>query len=267
MNIKEKNLVKKIGLFLIFFCAIVTLTSIALKLGAIVNATTIGFSFLILVVISAVFAGLGVALATSITATLFFNYYFFPPIGTFRIYDSHNWVALFAFLFTSIVISRLTASAHQNAHKAEVLDTSLLKLKEFTSWLLSSPQELLTLSGIAENAVRIFSLEYCSIHVYAEGKWHHFTGTYIGDLSKKVADSLKVTKDHPTSVMELVEEQGLHVRYSQIRTGTEALALLAVKSNYFPIEVIDTLASIIGIVLIEALNETSIAKTGSSQKI
>jgi K+-sensing histidine kinase KdpD len=82
-------------------------------------------------VLSAVLAGLGVAVVTSIVATLLFNYFFFPPVGTFAIADFHNWVALFAFLFTSIVISRLTSSALENIRKAEKLEMIGSRMKVF----------------------------------------------------------------------------------------------------------------------------------------
>jgi len=215
----QRTILKKIILAAVFFGAIVIVNAVALRLGEIVNATTVAFAFLIIVVGSAVFAGLTVAVIISIVATLFFNYFYLPPIGRFIIYDSHNWVALFTFLFTSVVISRLTASANENRHKANDLQVTLARLKEFSSWLLLIPRHTMTLSAIAEGAVRIFSLDYCSIHVYAEGRWHHFSGTSIGNLSRNVADSLKIPQDHPTDLLELAEEQSLGVRYSRIRTS------------------------------------------------
>jgi K+-sensing histidine kinase KdpD len=256
LTIDQWTILKKIILCLLFICSIIVITRIAVHFGGIVNPTTVGFLFLIVVVMSAIFAGLLVAVITSIVATMFFNYFFFPPIGTFVIYDLHNWVAVFALLFTSVVISRLTASANENRHKAHQLEFTLSRLKEFGSWLLSMSKETVTLSGIAEGAVRIFSLEYCSIHVYAEGKWHHFSGTSIGDLSRDVAESLKNPQDHPTDLVELAEEQSLGVRYSRIRTSDQYIAVLVVKSSYLSTQAIDSIASIIGIVLNEALRET-----------
>jgi K+-sensing histidine kinase KdpD len=254
-----RTILKKIILGVLFLGAIVIVNAIALRFGEIVNETTVAFAFLIIVVASAIFAGLVAAVVVSIVATLFFNYFYLPPIGRFIIYDSHNWVALFTFLFTSVVISRLTASANENRHKANDLEFTLGRLKEFGSWLLLMPKDNMTLSAIAEGAVRIFSLEYCSIHVYAEGKWHHFSGTSIGELSRDVADSLKNPQDHPTDLVELAEEQSLGVRYSRIRTSEQYLAVLVVKSSYLTSQALDSIASIIGIVLNEALRETHLS--------
>lgn len=255
----QRVILKKIILCLLFLCCIVLITRIALQLGGeILNPTTVGFMFLIIVVLSAVFAGLIVAVIISIVATLFFNYFFFPPIGTLRIYDLHNWISVFALLFTSVVISRLTASANENRHKADNLELTLGRLKEFGSWLLLVPRETITLSEIAEAAVRIFSLRYCSIHVYAEGKWHHFSGTSVGELSREIADNLKNPKDHPTDLLELAEEQSLGVRYSRIRSDAEPIAVLVVKSDYLTREAIDAMASMIGMFLTDSLKNSNV---------
>ena len=44
----------------------------------------------------------------SIAATLTFNFFFLPPVGSFTIADPQNWVALFSFLTTSLIASRLS---------------------------------------------------------------------------------------------------------------------------------------------------------------
>ena len=49
---------------------------------------------------------------------LCFNYFFLPPIGTFTIADPQNWVALFAFLATSLTASQLSARAKRRTKEA-----------------------------------------------------------------------------------------------------------------------------------------------------
>ena len=254
-----KTLFRVIGFSLLFFCGLIIITKVALALGGtIANLATVGFSFLILVALSALFGGVQVAIVTSIAATLFFNYYFFPPIGTFYIADRHNWITLFAFLFTSVLISRLTATVRENAKMAEDLKQALAGIKEFGEWMISQPMEFVTLSSIAEAAVRIFRLEYCSIHVYAEGKWHHFSGTAIGDLNRQIAEGLKITTDHPTGILELAEEQVLGVRYAPIRTDKDSVGILVVRSNYLRDTAIPAIASMIGVMLVESMKDKTL---------
>ena len=57
-----------------------------------VNATTIGFAYLLLVLVIATIWGFLEALAASIVATLSFNFFFLPPVGKLTIADPQNWI-------------------------------------------------------------------------------------------------------------------------------------------------------------------------------
>lgn len=251
----HRAVIKRFALILGFACAILAGTWIASKFGAVANAPTAAFSFLILVLLSAFVGDLAVAITTSVVATLCFNYFFLPPIGTFTIAAFDDWISLAAFLLTAVAISRLTSSALENSRKVADLDKALSQLKQFGAWLLATPQDRFTLSGIAEEALRIFALEYCSIHVYTEGKWHQFTGSAASDLSREVSSRLKALGDHPTNLMELVEENALGVRYMQINQGSSPLALLAVKGRALPAGAFGAMANMIGVCLMQIVKE------------
>lgn len=75
------------------------------------NHTTVALSYLLVVLFVAASSSLWVAIATSTVAMLAFNFFFFPPVGTFTIADPQNWIALFVFLAVSLVASRLSALA------------------------------------------------------------------------------------------------------------------------------------------------------------
>jgi len=75
------------------------------------NPTTVALTFLLVVLGVASRWGLTIATTTAIVATLAFNYFFLPPIGTFTIADPQNWVALLAFLISAILASRLSERA------------------------------------------------------------------------------------------------------------------------------------------------------------
>ena len=83
-----------------------------------INATTVGFIYLLLVLIIASTWGFVEAAAASIAATLTFNLFFLPPIGTLTVADPENWVALFTFLATSLIASRLSDKAKRRALEA-----------------------------------------------------------------------------------------------------------------------------------------------------
>lgn len=83
------------------------------------NANTMGFAYLVVVLVASVRGGLVTGALASIVATLLYNYFFFPPLYTFVIHDAANWVALAAFLITSVVVSRLVLAARIQADRAE----------------------------------------------------------------------------------------------------------------------------------------------------
>ncbi len=63
-----------------------------------VNAASAGFAYLILVLLIASTWGFVESSVAAVAATLAYNFFFLPPVGTFTIADPHNWVALFSFL-------------------------------------------------------------------------------------------------------------------------------------------------------------------------
>ena len=67
-----------------------------------VNQTTVALSFLLAILAVSAVWGMAVSVFMSLVAMLAFNYFFLPPVGTLTIADPQNWVALFAFLVTSI---------------------------------------------------------------------------------------------------------------------------------------------------------------------
>ena len=82
------------------------------------SRTTISLTFLLLVLVLAGNWGLRYAVGASIAATLCFNYYFLPPVGTLTIADTQNWVALFAFLGTAIYASHLASRIREESEEA-----------------------------------------------------------------------------------------------------------------------------------------------------
>ena len=81
----------------------------------------------------------------SLAATLTYNYFFLPPVGTFTIADPQNWVALVTFLVTSVLASDLATRARNQAAEANRRRHEVERLYRFSQRLLSAgnPIELL----------------------------------------------------------------------------------------------------------------------------
>jgi two-component system sensor histidine kinase KdpD len=95
------------------------LTVLLLPLRDAVNATTIGFAFLLAVLFVAIYEGSKPAFFASILGVLSFNFFFLPPYHTFTIADPQNWVALTAFFITALGVGQLSARAKRRAEEAE----------------------------------------------------------------------------------------------------------------------------------------------------
>ncbi len=249
MNLTKSNqaTLVRIGKILLFSALILGVTQIIRAFAAISTPSTAAFIFLIIVLLSAFFGDLLIAIIASMVATLCFDYFFLPPFGTFHIAAYSDWISLIAFLVTSAIISHLTASAAEHAAEVRELKKAMEQLKEFAELLLTTPYEQLTLSGIATEALRIFSLEYCSIHVYREGNWDDFTGTAESSISEGVKNRLTLVKDHPTQLIDFADESLLGVQYIHINKGRSPIALLAIKSSTLSPEAIGVMAYIIGV--------------------
>jgi two-component system sensor histidine kinase KdpD len=83
------------------------------------NSTTIALTLLLLILFIAAGYGSAPAFLTSIVAVLCLNFFFIPPYHTFRIADPQNWIALAAFLITSLIAGGLSARERRRAEEAE----------------------------------------------------------------------------------------------------------------------------------------------------
>ena len=83
-----------------------------------VNPTTVALTLLLYILFLAARWSLRYAVAVSLVASGCYNFYFLPPVGTFTIADPQNWLALLAFLATSVVGSRLSQNARDQAEEA-----------------------------------------------------------------------------------------------------------------------------------------------------
>ena len=84
-----------------------------------INSTTTALAYLLAVLFIALFWGSGPALVASVVGVLCFNFFFLPPLYTFDVAHSENWIALFAFFTTALAVGQLSARAKRRAEEAE----------------------------------------------------------------------------------------------------------------------------------------------------
>lgn len=152
---------------LVGLAATVAVTAVCRLLGS-ANATTVGFAYLLVVLAVASWFGFPEALAASCAAAAQYNFYFLPPVGTFTIADTRNWVALGSFLITAMVASELSASARRQAREAELRRRDINRLYELTRATLLADPDSIT-QEIERALVSIFGFRDARLELTRDG--------------------------------------------------------------------------------------------------
>lgn len=105
--------------YLIAFGGVAVATLILSSFQGRINSTVIALALLLVVLIVATVFGSRPALLASLLGILSFNFFFLPPLYTFTISDSQNWVAFGAFLVTAIIAGQLSSYARRRAEESE----------------------------------------------------------------------------------------------------------------------------------------------------
>src|SRR5215471_15719237 len=100
-----------------------------------VNLTTVGFSFLLAVLLISTTWGFRYATFTAVLATAAYNFFFLPPRFKFTIADPQNWIALFGFLVTAGVASHLSERARRGTEYADQRRREVERLYAFSQQL------------------------------------------------------------------------------------------------------------------------------------
>ena len=113
------------------------------------NLTATGFLYLIIVVLQSLLGDFVSSAVVSIIADLCLNFFFIPPIFSFRVSDSSDIWALITFLITGLVITRLMTQVRREAETSELQRHEMKLLYELTQRLLAlDPDDLLMTKAV-----------------------------------------------------------------------------------------------------------------------
>ena len=150
------------------------LTTILLVwLGA--NSTTAGMVYLVLVVWWATQAGAVLSIYIATLCALFFDYYFLPPVHTFWLVGAQAWVAMFSFVASCLVVSRLAERARRQKAQAEQRQADVGRLYALSQemMLFEDAERLLhDLPGLID---RIFELRGVVLYVCDQDRFYAST--------------------------------------------------------------------------------------------
>ena len=222
-----------------------------------VNPTTVALTFLVGVLIVSANWGLRPAVFMALVATLAFNYYFLPPVGTLTIADPQNWVALFAFLVTAIIASQLAERARREAQSANERRREAERLYRFSQQLLSSDNVVELLNAIPRYIVEGLGVEAAAIalpnrpDVYRSSPAIH--DLELHDLQLVCMRGEPMTDPEKHSV------------FMPLRMGVRVVGSVGISGALLSRETLDAMSSLIAIAIeragaIEKLSRTEAAR-------
>ncbi|HMK22517.1 MAG TPA: DUF4118 domain-containing protein, partial [Terriglobales bacterium] len=223
----------------------------------IANPTTVALTFLLFVLLVSTFWGLAASVFTAVVATLAFNYYFLPPMGTFTIADPQNWVALFAFLVTAVVASQLSARAQREAANANERRRDVERLYAFSQKLLTSDNVVELLNLLPKYMVDGFELKAAAMFLPDRPDVYR-SGPEIGDLD---AVELKMVSARGESRVDPTKELAV----MPLRLGMRTVGSFGVLGGRVSRTTLDAMSSLISIAIervraVENLGRTEAAR-------
>jgi two-component system sensor histidine kinase KdpD len=224
-----------------------------------VNPTTIGFSFLLAVLLISTTWGLRYATLTAILATAAYNFFFLPPLFKFTIADPQNWIALFAFLVTAGVASQLSERARRGTAYADQRRHEVERLYAFSQqlWLSENVFELLNI--IPKNIVDSFELSGAAL--FLEGKQETY---FLDDRSRTLfpADQLKSISDRGEPVLD--REQS--VCFMPVRMGVRSVGALGLAGCDLSRESLEAIGSLVAIAIERANTVEKLTKSEAARE-
>jgi two-component system sensor histidine kinase KdpD len=204
-----------------------------------VNAQTAGFAYLITILLVAAYLGLAESVAASVAATATLNYFFLPPVGRFTIADVQNWIALFAFLVTSLVASQLSNSAKRRAVEAMNQESEMERLYALSraTMLLDDRQPIAR--QIAAEVTRIYNVRSVAIFDRNRGEIYR-SGEDIAAIESSLREAALTGETSR-------QEDGLFV--TPISLGGQLIGSIAIKDGSVSDAALNALLNLIAISL------------------
>jgi two-component system, OmpR family, sensor histidine kinase KdpD len=154
--------------------AIVCLITVTYYRWLHVNPTTVGFSFLLAVLVVSAAWGLRLAIFMAILSTSAYNYFFLPPLLRFTIADPQDWVSLFAFLLTAVIASQLAERARRQALESNRRRREVERLYGFSQQLLVSENVFELFNAIPKYLVDAFGVSGAAMFLERKQEVYYF---------------------------------------------------------------------------------------------
>jgi two-component system sensor histidine kinase KdpD len=227
------------------------------------NATTVAFTYLLAILGVSALWGLSVSVFMSVVATLTYNYFFLPPVGTFTIADPQNWVALVTFLATSVLASDLSTRARNQAAEANRRRHEVERLYRFSQRLLSAGNPIELLNAIPRQIVETFAVGAAALFLVDKQKVYR-SGMNMPQLDAAYLKAVIAREE--------VQIDAAHsVCFAPLRLGSRILGSMGISGPVLSRESLEAMGTLIAVAVerahaIEMVGKTEAAREGERLK-
>jgi two-component system, OmpR family, sensor histidine kinase KdpD len=238
--------------------AVTAITVVALRAIPQINPTTVGLTLLLVVLGTATLGRLWIATVVAVVATAAYNFFFFPPVGTFAIADPQNWVAVIAFLIAAVIASHLSAAAQERTREAVARRNEVTRLFDLTRDVLLTTEAAGAIDALARHVARRFELSRIAICLPADQDWRiHQGGSEDAEVDPEALNNALARARGALEFDARHRTYGGHMRVPggtggvliPLRHGTRAVGLLAAEAPELDLGTLDAVAGVVAIAI------------------
>lgn len=136
------------------------------------NETAAGLVFLTMVVWFAAQSGVRLAFYVAFICALSFDYFFLPPYRTLRITGLHEWIGMFSFAVSSVVVGRLAELARRQTRTAEQRHQDVERLYTLSQDMMLHEDAAALIRDLPQMVERTFALNTVVLYVRDQDEFY-----------------------------------------------------------------------------------------------
>ena len=223
-----------------------------------VNQTTVALSFLLAILAVSAVWGMTVSVVMSVAAMVAFNYFFLPPVGTLTISDPQNWVALLAFLLTSITGSRLSSRIRREADIANRRRREIEHLYSFSQKLLGEGNVIQLMNAIPNHIVDAFESGAASLYLADKQKFYR---SGYGTLQLE-EEQLRMAYEREEPLV----DAGRGFCFGPVRLGMKSIGSFGISGAPLSRQTLEAVGTLLGIAIERARAVEQLSRTEADRQ-
>ena len=224
-----------------------------------VNPTTVGFTFLLAILVVSANWGLRYALLMAVVATLAYNYFFLPPLLHFTIADPQNWVALVVFLITALIASQLSERARREALQSNQRRQEVERLYAFSQQLLLADNVFGLLNSVPAYIVESFGVEGAALFLENKQK------TYFSDIALQTSLPVEELKS-VCGRGEPMRDRQRGICLMPLRLGVRSIGSFGITGCNLSRETLEAIGSLVAIAMERAGTMEKLSRTEAARE-